>query len=85
MKWKTLKKPYHFYACTMDTWVIGEDIVETISKLKNNSSRKMLFILKVPLPMNAAYKISFYIPLVDNIEFIDGDEEMFKACNINNK
>lgn len=59
---------HHFYASSVAEWRTNKDLELLIKRMKKDGYPFNLYY--VPLPDDAPYKISNYVPLVEGIKFL---------------
>ena len=67
------KDEFHFYGNNGWEWKTSEDLFDVIDwfqKQKYNNKKMKYSLWVVPLPHNAEYEISQYVPKVEGIQFM---------------
>ena len=76
-----MKRPYHFYIASLHTWVTAKDLSDAFIKFCNHThdEETPIVIAQIPLPMDSNYQIQWFLPKIENTEYIYLCESFFNT------
>jgi hypothetical protein len=63
-----LNGKFHFFASSIGTWMVGENLDDLVAKMKRDGLAFNVFY--VPVPKDSGYEIRMYAPKVEGAVFI---------------